>query len=356
MKLSQQQIQIWLQQKIKPVANEIDLSPQALQVALQEMGELSLLALKVPLKLGGSGWSKLEYSRLQVLLAKTSGALTFLQTQHQSAGEMLSKSNNKYLKQELLLQMATGKILIGVGFSHLRRQGIPMVSAKELTNGYEITGEVPWITGYNFFDRFILGATLEDGREIYGILPFKNVWRKKRGSINLSSPMKLMAISSTNTVSAKIDRWYLEKDWVVSIKPAGSIHHNSRRNILNHGWYALGCAYGGLDILSSLAINKQLGFLKESWQNLHGEAKRAEQLAIDLTAKDSGFYPEKLQLRADLINLAQRCAQGAIIASSGAANYLETGAARVYREALLFSVSGQTKEVMEASIRKLLNY
>jgi hypothetical protein len=65
-------------------------------------------------------------------------------------------------------------------------------------------------------------------------------------------------------------------------------------------------------------------------------------------------YEDKLQLRSWAINLAGHCSQAAVIASSGAANYQDHIAGRVYREALLFSVSGQTRDVMAASLKKLL--
>ncbi|MGD1919225.1 MAG: acyl-CoA dehydrogenase family protein [Pleurocapsa sp.] len=344
----------WLTKEIKSRANEIDRDPQALKAAIQEMGDRSLLALKVPIELGGSGMSELDYRLLQVELARISGALTFLQTQHQSAAVMLSKSHNVSLQQDFLSQMATGKLLMGVGFSHLRRRGIPMVSAIETDSGYEISGEVPWITGYDFFTHFILGATLADGRELYGVLPLKNR-EEQQGSISLSEPMKLMAIASTNTVSARINHWCLNKAQVVSIKPAESIHQSSRNNILNHGWYALGCAYAGLDILLAAAQEKQLDFLQESWNSLNLEVEQCKGKAVDLATHDTASYSQKLQLRATAINLAQRCSQAAIIASSGAANYLGSNAARVYREALLFSVSGQTTDVMEASIKQIIS-
>ncbi|MCC0177625.1 acyl-CoA/acyl-ACP dehydrogenase [Waterburya agarophytonicola K14] len=349
-------IESWLKKEIKPFANEIDRSPQALAKALQGMSDRSLLTLKVSQKLSGRGLSELEYRRLQIKLARFSGALTFLQTQHQSAAIMLANSENTSLQQKYLPYMGTGKILIGVGFSHLRRQGIPMVSAKETTQGYEITGEVPWITGYSFFSSFILGATLPDGREIYGILPLQNQLQDRGGGISISPPMDLMAIASTNTVSAKIDRWWMDSSQVVSIKPTGSIHQSSRRNILNHGWYSIGCAYAGLDILLSLAEKKQLGFLHESWQTLNLAVKQSEERAIALISQKTTSYEQKLQLRRDVVNLAQRCSQAAVIASGGAANYFNSSAARVYREALLFSVSGQTTDVMEVSLKKLLMF
>ncbi len=345
----------WLEKEVQPIANRIDRDPQALNNALKAMGDRYLLALKVPLELGGRGLSQLDYCLLQVKFARVSGALTFLQTQHQSAAGMLSRSSNISLQQKFLPQMATGKSLMGVGFSHLRRRGKPMVSAKEIDTGYEISGEVPWITGYNFFAHFILGATLTDGRELYGVLPFQNQTQDSGGEITVSQPMSLMAIASTNTVSAKINRWYLNKNQVISIKPPGSIHQSSRHNILNHGWYALGCAYAGLDILLALAKKKQLNFLQESWQYLNLEVEQYKQKAVDLASQNTTSYNQKLQLRADAINLAQRCSQAAVIASSGAANYLSSNAARVYREALLFSVSGQTTDVMEESIKRVIN-
>ena len=347
-------LEYWLREKIIPLANEIDYNTQALKTALQEMGDRSLLALKVPSKLGGSGLTELEYRRLQIKLARASGALTFLQTQHQSAAKMLADCHNNSLQQEFLPQMATGKQLMGVGFSHLRRRGTPMVLAKETKTGYIITGEVPWITGYNFFYNFILGATLADGREIYGILPLQNQSQDAGGSITVSQPMKLMAVAATNTVSAKIDRWYLNRDRILKIKPPGSIHQSSRQNILNHGWYAIGCAYAGLDILLSLTEKKKLDFLEQSWQALHLEVEQNQEKAIALTANKTTSYEEKLELRGNLIHLAQRCATAAVVASSGAANYLHSSAARVYREALLFSVSGQTTDVMKASIGRLI--
>jgi alkylation response protein AidB-like acyl-CoA dehydrogenase len=326
----------WLQAEIAPQANELDCNSQALKAALQQMGDRGLLALKVPLELGGSGLTDLDYGLLQLKLARVSGALTFLQTQHQSAAVMLSKSQNTFWQQEFLPYMATGKVLIGVGFSHLRRRGIPMVSAEATDSGYLITGEVPWITGYDFFAHFILGATLADGQELYIMLPLQNQVQDRGGSIRLSQSSSLMAIAATNTVSAKINQWQANATQVVAIKPPDSIHQSSRRSILNHGWYAIGCAYAGLDILLSLAAKKQLDFLHKSWRSLHLEVEQSKNKAVDLALNNTAPYEQKLKLRGEMINLAQRCSQAAIIASGGAANYFSSSAARVYREALLY--------------------
>ncbi|WP_019504615.1 acyl-CoA dehydrogenase family protein [Pleurocapsa sp. PCC 7319] len=344
---------VFFQQQVASQANKMDRHPQVLKSALQAMGDRSLLALKVPSELGGAGLSELDYRRLQILMARASGALTFLQTQHQSAATMLAKSPNQSLQQQFLPQAATGESLIGVGFSHLRRR-TPMITATPTREGYLITGEVPWITGYDFFAHFILGATLPDGQELYGMLPLQNRLQGLGGKISLSKPMALMAMSATNTVSAQINQWFLSCDRLITIKPAGSIHQSSRKNILNHGFFALGCAYAGLDVLQTVADQKPLAFLRQSWQSLTAEVKQCEQQAITSTANSDATYQQRLQLRAWAIDLAERSSLAAVIASSGAANYLNSSAGRIYREALLFSVSGQTTDVMEVSLKRLL--
>lgn len=346
---------VFFHQQVASQANEIDRYPQALKPALQAMGDRSLLALKVPSKLGGAGLSELDYRRLQILMARSSGALTFLQTQHQSAAAMLAKSPNQSLQQQFLPQAATGGSLIGVGFSHLRRR-TPMITAAPTREGYLITGEVPWVTGYDFFSHFILGAILPDGQELYGMLPLQNRLQGLGGKISLSKPMALMAMSATNTVSAQINQWFLSRDHLITIKPIGSIHESSRKNILNHGFFALGCAYAGLDVLKTVGEQKQLAFLQESWESLTTEVKQCEQQMIKsiVNSDADATYQQRLKLRAWAINLAQRSSLAAVIASSGVANYLKSSAGRIYREALLFSVSGQTTDVMEASLKRLL--
>ncbi|MEM7757746.1 MAG: acyl-CoA dehydrogenase family protein [Cyanobacteria bacterium P01_A01_bin.40] len=349
-----QQIESFLHRKILPLANQIDVDPDTLKLALKQMGDRSWLALKVPPELGGSGLNEAEYGRIQISLARVSGALTFLQTQHQSAVAKLAQSSNSLLQQKFLPLVAKGDTLIGVGFSHLRRPGLPMMSATETADGYFLTGEVPWITGYGFFDHFILGATLPDGRELYGLMPLTNQVQQSGGTIAVSAPMKLLAVSGTNTVSATISQWFLPDDRLVSINPSGAIHQSSRRNVLSHGFFALGTAYAGLDILLNIASTKKLEFIQESWQTLHQELQLIEQKAIASVADEQIDYHQKLQLRSKTIDIAQRCSLAAVVASSGAANYQYSSASRIYREAMLFTVSGQTTDVMQASLNSLL--
>lgn len=355
----------YLTEFVAPLASQIDTNPELLKQALTEMGNRSLLALQTPKVWGGAEVSEITYRKFQQLVARYSGALAFLQTQHQSAAGFLINSENQYLKEKYLPYMAKGEILLGVGFSQLRRKGDPLVKAIPISGGYQLTGKVPWVTGYGLFQDFIIGATLPDGKEIYGIIPFTKTLQNNiptlvvgasapSPQITFSEPMELAGMSSTNTVNAILTDWFLPETEVICIRKAGSIHANDKKNILNHGFFALGCARAGLDILDATAKTKKLNFINEAFDSLNDELNRCESDMLDALSPGDKLWEARLKLRCWAINLAVRCANGAVTVSSGAANYKYHAAQRVYREALMFTVAGQTTDVMEGTLKLLV--
>ncbi len=358
----------YLTESVAPLASQIDTNPELLKQALTGMGNLSLLTLQIPKIWGGAEVSEITYWKFQQLVARYSGALAFLQTQHQSAAGFLINSENQYLKEKYLPYMAKGEILVGVGFSQLRRAGEPLVKAIPISGGYQLTGKVPWVTGYGFFQDFIIGATLPDGKEIYGIIPFTQTLQNTQNNIptlvvgasaplpqiTFSEPMELAGMASTNTVNAILADWFLPEVQIITIRKAGAIHENDKKNILNHGFFALGCARAGLDILEATAETKKLSFIKNAFDSLNDELNRCESAMLDALSPGDKLWEERLKLRAWAINLAVRCANGAVTVSSGAANYKHHPAQRVYREALMFTVAGQTTDVMEATLKLLV--
>ncbi|HEY9907529.1 MAG TPA: acyl-CoA dehydrogenase family protein [Thermosynechococcaceae cyanobacterium] len=348
-----------LQEAITPHAAEIDRDSRALEDALNQLGQANLLALKVPRSLGGWGVDDLTFGQFQALLARTSGALAFLQAQHQSAGAILSHSNNAEVQQAYLPRMAIGEARVGVSFAHLRRHPSP-VRAIATLHGYRITGESPWVTGYGIFQTFIVAATLPDGQAVYGMVPFRTISsptvsshtpHQDGGTIACGKPMELAAMSSTATVAVQFQDWFLPQSQVVCLKPVSAIPQSDRLNVLQHSFFALGCAAAGLDILDATAEAKQLLFLRSTHTQLSAELADCRQKIF--AARSGEEFAVKLELRAWAIDLAVRCAHAAVAASSGAANQSHHAAQRVYREALAFTVSGQTTAVMEATLARL---
>lgn len=344
-------------------ANHLDQDPKALRNAFFGLGTRSLLGLKAPKQWGGRQLPAHLFFQFQEQIAQHSGALAFLQTQHQSAVSKLAQSPNAALKEKYLREAIQGTLGIGVGFSQLRRSGPPLVHAVPTETGYRISGQVPWITGYGCFKLFILGATLPDGRAVFGLLPLETTKQSTGGQLQLSPPLDLAAMMSTNTVTATLNKWHIPERCVLEIKPGDWIHRSDRRNTLNHSFFALGCARAGLTIVANVLSHHPTSTMQTAWTTLDQQLIQCRQgiyqaqLKLQSLSKDAkdNEVEYRYQLRAMAIDLAVRCTHAAVIVSKGAANILSHPAQRVYREALAFSVFGQTQAVMDASLAQLVH-
>ncbi len=340
----------FLRYEVKPRAQEIDQDPEAVRWALARMGELEIMALKRPVEYGGPGMPEPLFRRFQEETARVSGTLAFLQTQHQSAVSMISNSGNEDLKRGTLPLMADGRLQIGIGFSQLRRSGPPIFTATPQGDGsYLLNGHVPWATGFGFYDKVLIAAQLPDGEAVFGLIPFSPV-----EGIRFSEPMALASMGCAMTVAADLENWLLTPDQVAFTRPAGWIQNNDEINIALQGHFAIGCALGSLDVIEAALAKKPLEFIHQAHAALSAEVE--EMRAATTAAQDGGREVdrlERLRVRAWAIDLAVRCAHAAIVASSGAANSLQHPAQRLYREALVYTVSAQTIAVMEATLARL---
>ena len=345
----------------------LDREPQALCEAFNKLGaehmarsdRPTLLGLKAPMEWGGASMSSETFYQFQEMVARYSGALAFLQTQHQSAVAKLSNSDNQDLKTCYLAAAIQGQVGLGVGFSQLRRSGPPLVQATPTEGGYHITGNVPWITGYGCFQFFILGATLPDQSALFGLVPLATTTQSAGGTLTVNPPMALAAMMSTNTVTARLQQWFMPTSAILDVKPADWMQRSDRRNILNHSFFALGCARAGLDVVATATTRPQASpFIHSTWDTLDAELNQCRDQIYQAQQRvaDAGGdvqIDHRLHLRAQSIDLAVRCAHAAVVVSRGAANSLDHPAQRIYREALAFSIFGQTTAIMDATLTRL---
>lgn len=345
------QIDAYLREQVAPYAGVLDHDPRELESALRQMGDRNLLALRLSTRWGAPEVDPLTFWFFQEKVATYSGALAFLQTQHQSASQMLEYSDNKPLQKAYLPYLSSGQILVGIGYSHLRRTDPPSVRAKAVKGGFRVSGEVPWVTGYQCFREFILGAQLPDGQFVLGLVPLASVTQSMTSSIELSPPMQLAAMGSTQTVKARITDWFIPQDYVVAIQPADWLAQKDQRGALNHGFFAIGCARAGLNIMATVQRQRP-EFVATAWKALDEEVRTCRQQMYAAQAGNSE-PAQRVQLRAWAIELAVCCAQAAVAVARGSANYSYHPAQRVYREALAYTVFGQTTDVMAATLSRL---
>lgn len=352
-----------LDDQVAPLAQQLDREPDQLFSAFLALGAKGWLAPRLAdtyadCSVGGLGLNGADYQRFQSAIARRSGALAFLQTQHQSAASLILSGENEVLKQRYLPKMTVGDRRLGVGFSQLRRQPSPL-RAEAVTGGYRLSGLVPWVTGAGLFDEFVGAAVLADGSAVFGLIPLtshigadsSDDSDTSRIGITVSEPMRLAAMSSTNTVTVQLDNWVLPAAQVVGHQPKGWIEQRDHANPLSPLGLIFGCAQAGIDVLGQSLKRRDIS------HNIVARLKlKLAQLQTALpkiAALPDSAYPQKLAFRAEAITLMNTCSQAAVVASSGAANALEHPAQRVYGESMVFSVGGQTTDGAIATLSQI---
>jgi alkylation response protein AidB-like acyl-CoA dehydrogenase len=345
------QIASQLLDTIAPQANQLDGDPALLAAAMDWLGDRGWLAMKVPPVWGGRGASELEYGQFREALARCSGALAFLQAQHQSAAALIAKGENEDLKQTYLPAIVQGKTRLGIAFSHLRRPQ-PPIAARAVAGGWELTGTAPWVTGLGHFTEAVLAAPIVGAdRVVFCLVPIAPT-EHPTGRIQPGPLMGLGAMNSTQTAAVTFDRWFVPTDYTVGTKPGDWIQQLSRQNVLQGSYFALGCTQAVLDRLVTLFQDKRsiaIAAVHDHFSHRLQQLRHAIYQPIDPdTTQES--YEQKLRLRSQAIGLMSRAVQVGLIAEGGSANLLGNVSQRLQRESTVFATSGQTPEILAATL------
>jgi alkylation response protein AidB-like acyl-CoA dehydrogenase len=245
--------------------------------------------------------------------------------------------------------MVGGDAFATVGISHLttsrRHLNRPALMATETENGYVLQGQAPWVTGAPHGDLFVIGATMEDGREILVAVP-TNTERVRAGR-----GYNLVALSASCTDRVEFDDLEVDRSMVLS----GPIE-----NVLQTG---TGAGTGGLQT-STLAI----GLARAAANFLADEASRREELCEptgELAREINQLETQLLRaaggdpdydasdIRGAANHLVIRTTQAAMTAAKGAGFIEGHPVGRWCREALFFLVWSCPKPVSHAHLCEL---
>lgn len=333
-----------LEQRIAPLATGMDTESAKLSQALDILCEEGLICLRRAAVFGGPATAETDFREFQEAVAATSGTLAFLQTQHQSGVSLIAKGDRTARSEELLRNAHRRDSLIGIGFSQLRRPGAPILRAEPTDEGFSVTGHLPWATGFGFFVHLLVGAALPDGRSLFFIMPFAD-----GPGVRFSEPMDLAVMGPARTVTAEFEGYRVSASDALFTKEPDWIHANDMLNVSLQGSFALGCAKAGIRLVRKAFEKKGISAVGDAAASLEQEweACKASQYA-DVPLED------RVRWRAWAIDLSVRCAHAAVVSQGGSANSTSSDAQRVYREALVFSVSAQTTPILEATLQRLI--
>ncbi len=323
---------------------------------LQLCADAGVFEWFVPEEHGGQARNESDLLRGYVQLAAACLTTTFVITQRVGAMQRIAAGDSDFARRELLADLIAGRTFATIGISHLTtsRQHFvkPVLTAEEHADGFVLDGYSPWVTGAEFARHIVLGATLEDGRQILICLP------TDLPGVRIEPAPPLVGLSASRTGPVHLDRVLVPHHWLL----AGPAHEVMKQG---HG------ARTGGSQTSALAIGLATAAIEFIQQQSSARADLGEPAAALATERDalvsamtqlSGQEQENLapacvantsELRARANSLALRASQAALAAAKGAGYRLGHPAGRWCREALFFLVWSCPQSVLQANLCEL---
>jgi alkylation response protein AidB-like acyl-CoA dehydrogenase len=353
-----------MQDKIRSAKDELlpelcdrlrELAPQLEQpnawpaAQLQLCADYGVFEWFLPAGSGGQGWSDVDVIRGYLELSAACLTTTFVITQRTGACQRIEMSDNDNLKSKLLPDLIRGKTFATVGISHLttsrRHLAKPVLRAGEIADGFVLDGFSPWVTGAPFAQHVVIGATLDDGREILAALP------TDLPGVSTPQPTELVGLSASQTGPLNCDGVKLSRECLL----AGPVNEVMKQGVgaktggLQTSTLAIGLAGGAIGFLEQEAEQRPdlvapARSLREDWQQLRGDL-------LSAACDEPVCSNEDLRTRSN--SLALRTSQAALAAAKGTGYVVGHPAGRWCREALFFLVWSCPQPVLAANLCEL---
>jgi alkylation response protein AidB-like acyl-CoA dehydrogenase len=329
---------------------------------LRLCGEAGVFEWFIQPELGGRGWTEADVLRGYVKLAAACLTTTFVITQRTGAMTRIAASENRDACQRLLANLIAGRSFATVGISHLTtsRQHVarPVLRAAEQGRGLVLDGYSPWVTGAEFAQQIVLGATLDDGRQVLVALP------ANLPGVRIERSPELVGLSASRTGPVYCENVFVPREWLL----AGPVHEVMKQGVgaktggLQTSALAIGLAGAAIDFLQEQS--KLRANILEPVESLVAERDRLFDgmmaLAGDSAERHEGRSLQREscvadgnELRGRANSLALRTAQAALAAAKGAGYVAGHPAGRWCREALFFLVWSCPAPVLQANLCEL---
>ncbi|WP_437630448.1 acyl-CoA dehydrogenase family protein [Sorangium sp. So ce854] len=338
---------------LAPAANATDQAEAVPREHLRALADAGLLGIATPARHGGQGAPARVAREVLEILAGACGVTAFVQMQHATAAcALIARGDNEALKERVLPGLAAGERFCTVGFSHVRRPGPPMVRVEPDGDKVRLDGTVPWLTGHGLADDAVLAGTLPDGRLMYVLTPLQ-----AGDAIAASPPLRLSAMNASATVALTLRDLRVGPEQVIATVTREQQAARDVAGLLTPSALSLGVAGAAAALLAELAERRGSALLAGAARAFEGE-REAARAQVDAWAdrpEAEGYAEHAVRARALCIDLGVRAAHAAVAATGGSANLLDHAAQRLFREAMLYSLTSQTRDLQAATVQRLLD-
>lgn len=334
---------------LEAMACETDLSNQWPAKQLELCAQAGVYRWFMAGEHGGLGWDAAKQLRGYLKLASADLTTTFVLTQRMGACRRIASSENKALASRLIPDLIAGVSFATVGISHLTtsRQHLdkPVLFAQAVDGRYVLRGYSPWVTGAAYAQTIVLGATLDDGRQLLAAVP------GDRRGLCAAPGVPLMALSASATDRVDCDDVPIGPEDII----AGPVD-----DVMSSG---VGAASGGLQT-STLALGlaqAAIGFLATQSEQRHELRAAVDQLQRSADELESDLMALAIgnevcstgELRHRANRLALQSTQATMTAAKGAGYVHGHPAGRWCREALFFLVWSCPQPIANAHLCEL---
>lgn len=316
---------------------------------LQLCAERGVFRWFIPETWGGSAWTGEDVVRGYLQLSAGCLTTTFIITQYTGAARRIASSHNAALQADLLPKLARGEIFGTVGISHLttsrRHLKQNVLRAEATVDGYLLNGMAPWVTGVPQADIVVVGATLDDGRQLLASVPTNSA------GVKIPEPARLVALTASQTGPIEFEQCFVPNELLL----AGPIEDVMKQGVgagtggVQTSTLAVGLATAAIDYLRDEARGR--ADLKAAAEALLIELETTKDHVLRMAAGEPVCTNEDLRTRAN--SLALRSAQAALSAAKGTGYIIGHPAGRWCREALFFLVWSCPQPVMAANLCEL---
>ena len=333
MQLFFQKLTDFLERVVEPIANRLDEEPELYREIYDRFVALGGLKLLIPKYLGGLGGERREWIEYNILMAQYSGALLFLQAQHQFSISRLKKLLPHPKVEETLQAIAEANKGIGLALAKSKM----LLKVVAVPEGYRLSGKFLWTTGLGYFSHLLISFEHE-GTLFYTLLPFAAL-QQGGGSIVMAPQVETVVFNAVSNNSTILDHWLIPKSAILAshlVGPKVPIEHPTIYNFA-----------GAAKALLDLVLKGRYGATGEVLQQ-HAALDQAWDAYYRRIIHGS-FDP--FVLRTEGWKLVEQCILLARV-SCGSAGILKSHPlGRLIREVWQYTIAGYSEDQVKAYLK-----
>ncbi len=350
----------WAQERIKPIAQEVDSSNSFPNELWKEFGELGLLGVTVPEEFGGAGMSYLAHVIVVEEIARASASVSLSYGAHSNlCVNQIKLNGNQAQKEKYLPRLLSGEHVGALAMSETGA-GSDVVSmklrAEKRNDRYILNGNKFWITNGPDADTLVVYAKTDPEAGSKGITAF--IVEKEMKGFSTSQHFDKMGMRGSNTAELIFDDVEVPFENVLGEEGRGVrvlMSGLDYERVVLAG-IGTGIMASCLDeIMPYMAERKQFGQPIGNFQLMQG--------------KIADMYTKMNSARAYVYEVAKACDRGEVtrqdaaacclyaseeamvvahqaVQSMGGAGFMnETPVSRIFRDAKLMEIGAGTSEI-----------